>query len=261
MQKKEKSEYMIQAVSHALDLLELFSEKTPEIGIAQICKRLRISRPNVLRLIATLEPREFIEENKLTGNYRLGLKALELRTNFIRQMALLPQARPVLASLAHDCDETCYVAVLKDFRCIYLDVAETPQVVRIVSRVGSRLPAHCTAAGKVQLAFLPEEELERFFATRELTRFTPKTITDQSAFRAHLRQIAGQGYAVDDEELEEGVRGVAAPVRTYEDKVVGALIISGPTMRFSDARLQEELVPLVVKAAREVSAKLGYTGK
>lgn len=261
MPKKEKSDYMIQAVSHALDLLELFSEKTPEIGIAQLCKRLKLSRTNVLRLIATLEPREFVEENKLTGNYRLGLKALELRTSFIRQMALLPQARPILAGLAHDCNETCYVAILKDFRCIYLDVVETPQVVRIVSRVGSRLPAHCTAAGKVQLAYLPEQELERFFATRELIRFTPRTITDQAEFRDHLRQIADQGYAVDHEELEDGVSGVAAPIRTYEDKVVGALIISGPTMRFSDERLREELVPLAVKSAREVSAKLGYTGK
>ncbi|HEY6874276.1 MAG TPA: IclR family transcriptional regulator [Geobacteraceae bacterium] len=261
MHKKEKSDYMIQAVSHALDLLEAFSEKTPEIGIAQLCKRLRLGRTNVLRLIATLEPREFIEENKLTGNYRLGLKALELRTSFIRQMALLPQARPILAGLAHDCNETCYVAILKEFRCIYLDVVETPQVVRIVSRVGSRLPAHCTAAGKVQLSHLPGEELERFFATRELTRFTPRTITDRAELRDHLREIAAQGYAVDDEELEEGVRGVAAPIRTYEEKVVGAIIISGPTMRFSDERLKEELIPLAVRAAREVSAKLGYTGK
>lgn len=261
MHKKEKSDYMIQAVSHALDLLELFSEESPEFGIAQLSKRLRLHKNNVLRLIATLEPREFIEENKLTGNYRLGLKALELRTNFIRQMALLPQARPILASLAHECNENCYVAILKDFRCVYLDVVESPQVVRIVSRVGSRLPAHCTAAGKVQLAYLPEQELERFFATRELTRFTAATITDPVALRDHLRQIAVQGFAIDDEELEDGVRGVAAPIRTYDDKVVGAIIISGPAMRLSDGRLKDGLVPLAIKAAREVSAKLGYSGK
>lgn len=261
MHKKEKSEYMIQAVSHALDLLETFDGENPEFGIPELSKRLKLHRNNVFRLLATLEDREYVELNRLTGNYRLGLKTLELRTNYIRQMALLPQARQVLVNLAHECNETCYVAMLKDFRAVYLDVVETPQVVRIVSRVGSRLPAHCSSAGKVQLAYLSDDDLERFFATRELTRFTPNTITDPAGFRSHLRQIAADGYAIDDEELEAGVRGIAAPIRTYEEKVVGAIIISGPTMRFSDRRIREELIPLVTKAAAEVSAKLGYAGK
>lgn len=261
MQKKEKSDYMIQAVYHALNLLELFSEETPEIGLIDLCKRLKLHKNNVLRLLATLESREYLEQNRATGKYRLGLKTLEMRKNFIQQMGLLPQARPVLLELAHQCNETCYVAAMKDFRSVYLDVVETPQVVRIVSRVGSRLPAYCTAAGKVQLANLPENELERFFATCELTRHTPKTITDPGVLRSHLREIAGQGFADDDEELEEGVRGVAAPIRNYEDKVIGALIISGPTMRFSGERIKNELVPQLIKAAREISAKLGYAGK
>lgn len=261
MHKKEKSEYMIQAVSHALDLLESFSEETPEIGITELGKRLKLQKNNVFRLLATLESREYIEQNKLTDNYRLGLRTLELRTNFIHQMSLLPQARPILLNLSHECEETCYVAILKEFRCVYLDVVETPQVVRIVSRVGSRLPAHCTAAGKVQLADLTEQDLERFYATRELTRHTPNTITDPQLLRDHLREIAGQGFAIDDEELEEGVRGVAAPVRNYENRVVGAIIISGPSMRFSDARIRDELIPLVTRAAGEVSAKLGYSGR
>ena len=261
MHKKEKSEYMIQAVSHALDLLETFNEENPEFGIPELSKRLKLHRNNVFRLLATLEDREYVEQNRLTGNYRLGLKTLELRTNYIHQMALLPQARQILSNMAHECDETCYVAVLRDFRAVYLDVVETPQVVRIVSRVGSRLPAHCSSAGKVQLAFLPENELERFFASRELTRHTPNTITDQETFRRHLKEVVKQGYAVDDEELEAGVRGIAAPIRTYENKVVGAVIISGPTMRITDKRIKEELVPLVRKAAGEISVKLGYTGK
>lgn len=261
MHKKEKSEYMIQAVSHALDLMEKFSEETPELGITDLSKKLKLHKNNVFRLLATLETRGYVEQNRVTGNYHLGLKTLELRKNFIRQMDLLPQARPILLELAHECNETCYVAVMKEFRSVYLDVVETPQVVRIVSRIGSRLPAHCTAAGKVQLAYLPEKELESFFESRELTHFTPNTITDQEKLRRHLREIADQGYAIDDEELEAGVRGVAAPIHNYEDRVTGALIISGPSMRFSDERIKRELAPLLVRAAREISTKLGYSGK
>jgi DNA-binding IclR family transcriptional regulator len=261
MHKKEKAEYMIQAVSHAFDLLEIFTEEAPELGVTELSKRLKLHKNNVFRLLATLEAREYVAQNPITGNYHLGLKTLELRTNYIRQAALLPQARPVLLNTAHQCNETCYVAVLREFRCVYLDVVETTSVVRIVSRVGSRLPAHSTAAGKVQLAFLPPDERERFFASRELSRFTPNTITDPAAFREHLEAIAGQGFAVDDEELEAGVRGVAAPILNYEDRVVGALIISGPTSRFGDDRIRDELVPLVIAEAQEISAKLGHSGK
>ncbi|MBI1921261.1 MAG: IclR family transcriptional regulator [Geobacter sp.] len=261
MQKKEKAEYMIQAVSHALDLMEKFSEETPELGITELSKKLKLHKNNVFRLLATLETRGYVEQNRVTGNYHLGLKTLELRKNFIRQMDLLPQARPILLALAHECNETCYVAVMKEFRSVYLDVVETPQVVRIVSRIGSRLPAHCTAAGKVQLAYFSEKELVSFFAKRELTRFTPNTITDQEELRRHLQEIADQGYAIDDEELEAGVRGVAAPIHSYENRVAGALIISGPSMRFTDERIKRELAPLLVRAAGEISTRLGYSGK
>ncbi len=261
MHKKEKSDYMIQAVSHAFDLLEIFTEETPELGVTELSKKLKLHKNNVFRLLATLEAREYVAQNRVTGNYRLGLKTLELRTNYIRQTALLPQARPVLLSVAHECNETCYVAVLRDFRCVYLDVVETSSVVRIVSRVGSRLPAHCTAAGKVQLASLPPEELERFFATRELTGFTPHTVTDPGVLRRHLVEIAARGCAIDDEELEAGVRGVAAPIHNYEDRVVGALIISGPASRFDDDRIKDELAPLVMRGAQEISARLGHSGK
>lgn len=261
MHKKEKSEYMIQAVSHALDLMETFTDEAPELGITELSKKLRLHKNNVFRLLATLETRGYMEQNPITGNYHLGLKTLELRKNFIRQMSLLPQARPILLELAHECNETCYVAVMKEFRSVYLDVVETPQVVRIISRIGSRLPAHCTAAGKVQLAFLPEQELERFFANGELARFTPNTITEPEKLRLHLRKIADQSFAIDDEELEAGVRGVAAPISNYENKVIGAIIISGPSMRFSDERIREELAPLAIRAAREISTRLGYSGR
>lgn len=258
MAKKEKSEYIIQAVDHALDLLEQFHDEVDELGVTELSKRLKLHKNNVFRLLATLESRGYIEQNRVTENYRLGLKTLQLGQTFIRQMGLLRQARPVLEWLVEQCNETSYVAILKDLHIVYLDVVETNLTVRVVPRVGARLPAYCTAAGKVQLAYMTDEELDNYFPTRELKGFTANTITDKESLKKHLQLVAEQGYAIDNEELDIGVRCVGAPIRDYTRRIVGAVSISGPSMRFSDERLEKELIPLVIKAGEEISTKLGF---
>lgn len=257
MAKKEKSEYLIQAVSHALDLLEQFHDDVDELGVTELSKRLKLHKNNVFRLLATLESRGYIEQNRVTENYRLGLKTLELGQTFIKQMGLLRQSRPVLESLVRECNETTYVAILKELHIVYLDVVETDLTVRVVPRVGARLPAYCTAAGKVQIAYMTDEELEHYIP-KELTPFTPNTITDKDEFRRHLKMITEQGYAIDNEELDVGVRCVGAPIRDYTRRIVGAVSISGPSMRFTDERMEKELIPLVKRASEEISSKLGY---
>jgi DNA-binding IclR family transcriptional regulator len=258
MAKKEKSEYIIQAVDHALDLLEQFHDEVDELGVTELSKRLKLHKNNVFRLLATLESRGYIEQNRVTENYRLGLKTLQLGQTFIRQMGLLRQARPVLEWLVEQCNETSYVAILKDLHIVYLDVVETNLTVRVVPRVGARLPAYCTAAGKIQLAYMTDEELDNYFPTRELKGFTANTITDKETLKKHLQVVAEQGYAIDNEELDIGVRCVGAPIRDYTRRIVGAVSISGPSMRFSDERLEKELIPLVIKAGEEISTKLGF---
>jgi IclR family transcriptional regulator, KDG regulon repressor len=258
MAKKEKSEYIIQAVDHALDLLEQFHDEVDELGVTELSKRLKLHKNNVFRLLATLESRGYIEQNRVTENYRLGLKTLELGQTFIKQMGLLRQSRPVLESLVKECNETTYVAILKDFHIVYLDVVETDLTVRVVPRVGSRLPAYCTAAGKIQLAYMTDEELDNYLPTKELKRFTPKTIADRDQFKLHLKKVAEQGYAIDNEELDIGVCCVGAPIRDYTRRIIGAISISGPSMRFSPERMEKELIPLVLKAGEDISTKLGY---
>jgi DNA-binding IclR family transcriptional regulator len=258
MAKKEKSEYIIQAVSHALDLLEQFHDEVDELGVTELSKRLKLHKNNVFRLLATLESRNYIEQNKVTENYRLGLKTLELGQTFIKQMGLLRQSRPVLEALVKECNETTYVAILKDCHIVYLDVVETDLTVRVVPRVGARLPAYCTAAGKVQMAYMTDEELENYLPTKEMKRYTPRTIVDREELKKHLKVIAEQGYAIDDEEMDVGVKCVGAPIRDYTRRIIGAVSISGPSMRFTDERLEKELIPLVMRSGEEISHKLGY---
>jgi DNA-binding IclR family transcriptional regulator len=258
MAKKEKAEYIIQAVSHALDLLEQFQGDVDELGVTELSKRLKLHKNNVFRLLATLESRGYIEQNRATENYRLGLKSLELGQTFIKQMGLLRQAKPILEKMVGQCNETSYVAIFKEGYIVYLDVIETDLTVRVVSRVGSRLPAYCTAAGKIHLAFMSDEEIDAALPARELKGFTPETITDREKLRKELRDIADKGFAIDNEELDLGVRCVAAPIRDYTRRIVGAVSISGPSMRLNDERIEKELVPLVLQAGDELSTRLGF---
>jgi IclR family transcriptional regulator, KDG regulon repressor len=258
MARKEKIDYLIQSVSHALELLEQFHDEVDELGVTELSKRLKLHKNNVFRLLATLESHGYIEQNKVTENYRLGLKTLELGQTFVKQMGLLRQSRPILEAVVHECNETSYIAILKDFNIIYLDVVETDLTVRVVPRVGSRLPAYCTAAGKVQIAYMTEEELEQYLPAKDIKPYTTNTIVDPEILKKHLIQVAEQGYAIDDEELDIGVRCVSAPIRDYTRRIVGAVSISGPSMRMSMERIDRELIPLVKKASEEISIKLGF---
>jgi len=257
MAKKDKSEYIIQAVSHALDLLEQFHDDVDELGVTELSKRLKLHKNNVFRLLATLESRGYIEQNRATENYRLGLKSLELGQTFIKQMGLLRQAKPILENMVAESNETSYVVIFKEGHSVYLDVVETDLTVRVVSRVGSRLPAYCTAAGKAQLAFMSDEELEEVLPS-QLSQHTSTTLADRDKLKAQLAEIAKQGYAIDDEELDLGVRCVAAPIRDYTRRIIGALSLSGPAMRFSMERIEKELIPLVMNSAEELSTRLGF---
>ncbi len=257
MAKKEKSEYIIQAVSHALDLLEQFHDDVDELGVTELSKRLKLHKNNVFRLLATLESRGYIEQNKATENYRLGLKSLELGQTFIKQMGLLRQAKPILEKMVAECNETSYVAIFKEGYIVYLDVVETDLTVRVVSRVGSRLPSYCTASGKVHLANLSEEELEETLP-QTMKQYTPSTFCEPDKLRQELQKVAEQGYAIDDEEMDPGVRCVAAPIRDYTRRIVGAVSISGPSMRFPMERIEKELIPMIVEAGEELSLRLGF---
>lgn len=256
--KKDKSDYAIQTVEHALDVLEQFLENADEIGVTELSNRLNLPKNNVFRLLATLESRNYIEQDKFSDGYRLGPKNIELGLAVVKRMRLHRQSRPVLEALVRDCDETSDIAILRGSHIFYLDAVESNHPVRVVPRIGILLPAYCTAAGKVLLAGSTYMVQKHYLAVEDFKQNTPKTITDRNEFINQLGNIAIQDYALEDEELDVEVRGVAAPIRDYTMGVIGALSIFGPTVRFSKARMDDELVPLVKKAAEEISQRLGY---
>ena len=195
MVRREKTNYIIQSVSHALDVLEQFTGEPDELGVTELSKRLKLHKNNVFRLLATLEARGYIEQNKATENYRLGVRCLRIGQRFVNQMGLLRQARPVMQQVARASRETAFIAVMRNATIVPLDGVETEQAVRLVSRIGDLLPLHCTAAGKLHLAY-GDEEL-RVSLPEALPKFTDRTITERGALAQQLKKITENGYAVD----------------------------------------------------------------
>src|SRR5437867_13369791 len=171
--RREKANYVIQSVSHSLDVLEQFAGEAEELGVTELSKRLRLHKNNVFRLLATLESRGYIEQNRATENYRLGISCLQLGQSYIQHMGLLRQARPIMTDLVRQAGETTYLAVLRRGSVVPVDVVEADRPVRIVSQLGEALPLHSTAAGKAYLAFGPEADV-RALLPDALPRFTDR---------------------------------------------------------------------------------------
>jgi len=256
--KRDKTDYTIQSVLHALDILEAFSESQDDLGVTELSKRLKLHKNNVFRLLATLETRGYIEQDKISGNYRLGVKTFEMGQVFLSHTSLLKQSRPVMEELRDRCGETVYVALLRDDKVVYIDISETKHSVRVANRVGELLPAHCTAVGKAQLSLLSQDEIKKIITKQKLPRFTDKTLKDRGKLIEHLADVAKKGYALDQEEFETDVYCVGAPIIDYTGRPVAGICVSAPGCRMSRKRMESELAPLVKEAARKVSRGLGY---
>ena len=257
--KREKVNYTIQSVSHALDILESFTKTEDELGVTELSKRLGLHKNNVFRLLATLEHRGYIEQNKATENYRLGPKTLQIGSIFIEQRECRRQARPILESLMASSGETAVVAVLRGNKVIYMDSVETNRTVRAISRIGAMLPAHCTAVGKAQLATLSPVEIERLYPEISLLGLTDKSIKTRDALTAELKKTAERGYALENEECDPEVRSIAVPAKDFSKSVIAAVGIVAPASRLTDERLEKSgIISLLLESGNALSAKLGY---
>lgn len=258
MIKRKKSDYIIHSVDHAFDVLEAFRADEPELGVTQLAKLLNLHKNNVFRILATLESRGYVEQNPRSGNYRLGLKAFEAGQAYLRHTSLLSVAHPQMEGLSSELRENTYLAVMRGDYVFYLDEIIADQTIQVISRLGTRVSPHCTATGKVFLAFLEDSQTENMLNTMDLERMTMHTITDKRKLRAEIKKVGEGGYAVDHEEWKLGLKCVAAPILDYYGKIQGTLSVSGPSDRLPEARMLEEVIPAVVKHAGEVSRKMGF---
>jgi IclR family transcriptional regulator, KDG regulon repressor len=248
----------VPAVGRAVDLLDLFLDGKGPRSVPEITAELRLPRSTAYELVQTLVARKCLRPVDGDGHrYDLGLHLFELGSAYADSIDLTDQGQQVAREVVARCDETVHVATLDGTDVVYFVKADSSQAVRMVSAVGKRLPAHCTAVGKVMLAGLDDDEVvARYADTGEWVRMTPNTIPSLAELLASLALIRQQGLAFDDCESNIDVRCVAAPVRDATGSVVAGLSISVPVHR-SD-QLHGELAECAVDAARSLSTRLGY---
>jgi len=226
----------VRSVDRALDILLCFSREEPARSLTQIAEAIHMSKTTVHRLLATLENKRFITRDSTTGLYRLGLRFIEMASLVLQDVDLHRWAKPYLQRLAAEYGETVDLSILDGSHVVYLEVIESPQRIKLAAAVGQRLPAYFTASGKALLAFLPEENVKKIISDN----LAESSNHDQGSVQQmveDLRVTVERGYAISEQEYEEEINAVAAPIFDKDRNPIASIAIVGPSYRLSKDRL------------------------
>jgi IclR family transcriptional regulator, KDG regulon repressor len=249
---------LLGSVRNAARVLRAFSGAGQEMGITELAQRLGLGKSTVHRLVTTLAAERLLERGTTPGRYRLGLVLYELGSNVTEHVDLHQATLPVLTTLRHETGEMVHVAVLDGLEVVYVERLESHNLLPIFRRVGHRLPAHWTSSGKILLAALPPDKLERWLADWRPVAATPRTIVDRGRLVAELAAVAQRGWAQNNEEGYPGVVSVGAPIRGRDGTVMAAVSVVGDSARMR--AMMRRATPLVIESARVISRRLGYRG-
>jgi IclR family transcriptional regulator, KDG regulon repressor len=253
----QREEGPSKSVQKALRILVYMGEQAPEAGVPELASGLGLSQATVHRLLGAMERFNLIERDAVSERYRLGLKLHQLGSRAAASRTLRTEAHRLLLEMSRRSRETVSLATPAPGGAICLDRLDSLYTtIRVCTPVGSLFPAHCTAAGKAILAYLADNEIDEVVRRSGLRPFTPFTITQPGRLKESLRLIRQRGYAVDHQELERGLSGVAAPVLSAHERVIAAVGIAGPTQRFRGKELAEK-VALVTEIAARLAMGMG----
>ena len=248
---------IIQSVERALQILDLFNEQATELKITDISKLMGLSKSTLHSLLKTLQLHGYIDQNPENGKYRPGMKLVERGHFVVGSIDIRQKAKGWLMELSRLTGQTTHLGILDGREGVYIEKIEGKLAAIAYSRIGRRLPVHATAIGKVLIAWLGEPELNALLEGYQYTTYTPSTLASREALMAALAQTREQGYALDSEENEQGVRCVAVPVWNHESRVIAALSLSTLTSRVDDAGLADFREQLQ-QAGLQLSRALGY---
>ncbi len=215
----------VQTLARGLMVLEKLAEAPDGLGITELAEAFEVDKGSMSRVLQTLSNYGFAEKDERTRKYVLGPQIVRLSRAVLTRLPVRETAKPYLQKLVEATGENAHLAILAQGQALYIDQAESSSSLRVHTGIGTLAPLHCTALGKVLLAFANAP------AAETLASYTVRTITDPAALRHHIEQVKTQGYAIDDEEFEPGVRCIAVPVRDYRGRCVAAIGVSGPTSR------------------------------
>ena len=257
---EKKPGYHVRVVDRVFAILEELADGSAKFGDVALAERLGLHKSTVHRLLAVMQHNGFVEREPASTKYRLGWRIFELGMAAASRLDILERAKPYVTQLVEATGETAHLGVLRQGQVVSLVNVESRYTVRTPATVGRHIPLHCTSQGKAILAFFPPDQVARQLKGYVFTRHSANTIVSKDRFLADLALVASRGYAVDNEEFEEGLRCIAAPVRDHSGEVAGAISIAGPTFRVTGPRLPA-LSREVKRVAAELSAALGYRGR
>jgi IclR family KDG regulon transcriptional repressor len=248
---------IIQSLDRALRILDLFDEHTTELKITHISERTGLHKSTAHSLLKTLQLHGYIDQDLESGKYRLGLKLFERGNYVIHSLDIRRLAKRYLLDLSVKTEQTTHLVILDGKEGVYVDKVESPMATILYSRIGRRIPLHCSAVGKALLAFRKQEEIQKILHGYTYTKQTEFTITNETDFLRELEKVRQQEYAIDSQENEPGVRCIAVPIRNHENQVIAAISISTLLARVNETQLQEFAV-LLKRAGSELSEQMGY---
>ena len=244
----------IQSLERGLLIIRAFSNENPSLTVSEAAKITTLSRPAVRRILLTLENLGYVKS--IDGHFSLTARVLSLGYAYISSKNIWDIAHTHMKKLVEQTGESTSISVLDDTEIVYVARIPTKRIMMISLDVGSRLPAYATSMGQVLLANLSQDELTQYFNNAHFTSFTKRTMIDQTKLQEQLIQIKQDGWAFVEQQLEEGLSSLAAPIRNHKGKVIAAINISSHADRINSEMLKEEFLPSLLKVAEEISIEI-----
>lgn len=249
-------EETVRVADRIFDILEQLAQAGTPLSLGEIAERTGISKTTAHRLLATMCARQYVEKRS-NGSYTIGYKMIETVSTHINGLELLTESRPYLNQVVRDLELTSHMGILDGNDVVYIEKMDMYPNTRLYTRVGYRSPAFCSSIGKCLLACLSGDEQDEFLYNCSFKKYTSHTITDPREFKRVLRIIRKQGWAMDNEEYQEGHRCIGAPIFDYRGSAVAAISASGSIHILTDERL-ESVIREVKEAAAAISRRMGY---
>jgi IclR family pca regulon transcriptional regulator len=247
----------VQALERGLAVLQVFSHEHPSLTLSEVARLTGITRATARRVLLTLEGLGHVRSDG--RRFSLTPRVLTLGWAYLSSLDLWDVAQPLMEELVQRTGESCSAATLDLPDIVYVARVPTRRIMSLTLNVGTRLPAYATSMGRVLLAELDDDELDAFLASAALEPLTPRTVTDPRALRALIEDVRRDGFSLVDEELELGLRSIAAPLYAGGGGAIAALNVSTAVPRVPLERLREELLPALLETAQAVSGALGRT--
>jgi IclR family transcriptional regulator, pca regulon regulatory protein len=250
--------HFVQSLERGLTVIRAFGEDHPELTLSEVAERTGLNRAAARRFLLTLVDLGYVRTDG--RRFSLSPRVLELGYAYLSGLGLPEIAEPHLERLAAEVHESSSVSVLDGDDIVYVGRVPTSRIMRVAINVGTRFPAHATSMGRVQLAALPEPELDAYLTRADRRALTAHTITDAVELRRELARIRTQGWALVDQELEEGLRSVAAPIHDRGGRVVAAVNVSAHASRASRETVRRVLLPPLLATAERIEGDLRAAG-